>query len=227
MNLLDLFFPPRCLSCRRFFRQPLCPACEDLWPALHPPFCNRCSIPFHSPATDFHLCGDCLERDSPCRRIQAAGLYEGVLHDLIIRMKYRNEERLASYLGGRMAEGVSGNGWDLVVPIPLHKKRLRERGFNQALLLSRPVAKALRLEVDPFVMVKQRETPPQAVLKGEERRRNLKGAFEVRVPEKIRDKKILVVDDVCTTGATIEEAAGTLLKAGAKEVEAYVLARAV
>jgi ComF family protein len=141
-------------------------------------------------------------------------------------MKYRREERLASYLGRRMAQAESSRPYDLIVPIPLHKNRLRERGFNQALLLAREIGKAWKTEVDPFLLVKARPTPPQAALKGEERRKNLRGAFEVRRPERIEGKRVLLVDDVCTTGATLEEAFRTILKAGAQEVEALVLARA-
>lgn len=116
--------------------------------------------------------------------------------------------------------------YDLIIPIPLYRDRLRERGFNQALLLAREVGKALATEVDPFVLVKKKPTPPQVILKGEERRKNLRKAFEVKYPEKVRDKKILLIDDVYTTGTTIETASRALLEAGAEEVGAVVVARA-
>jgi ComF family protein len=151
-------------------------------------------------------------------------------------MKYRHEERLASYLGRRMVQQVIGGApttesmadrpYDLIVPIPIHRDRLRERGFNQSLLLAREVGKTLEIKVDPFVMVKKRPTPPQAVLKGDERRKNLRNAFDVSFPEKIKDKKVLLIDDVYTTGTTIEVASKKLLEEGASEVKALVVARA-
>lgn len=235
MKLLDLFFPPRCLSCRDFLRNSeggLCPVCEGQWPHLTPPFCDLCSCPFRSSETTSHLCGECLGEPRSCGRVYAAGRYEGILHDLIVRLKYCGEERLARFLGRRMADALARNGHDLVLPVPLHARRLRERGFNQALLLARETSRVWGREggggeIDPLVLMKKRETPPQAVLKGEERRRNLKGVFAIRRPEKIMDRRILLVDDVYTTGATVEECSRALLRAGAKSVEALVLARAV
>lgn len=230
MKLLDLLFPPRCLSCRAFLREgqePLCADCQARWPALHPPFCSRCSLPFAAEASPSHLCADCLTTNFACSRVVAASTYEGVVHDLIVRMKYRGEERLAPFLGRKMAERVvrEETGCDAILPIPLHKRRLRERGFNQALWLAHEVGKILGKRVEPFVLKRTKGGVPQVVLKGEERRRNLKGAFCVGSLEKILDKKILLVDDVYTTGTTIEEASRELLRSGAKEVEALVLAR--
>jgi len=199
---LDLFFPRRCLVCREFLNgsDPLCPPCEAEWPKAE------------------------------SRRVLAAGLYKGILHDLVVRMKYGKEERLAAYLGRRMADEIVGAGssrpYDFIVPIPLHIDRLRERGFNQALLLAREIGKVLDVEVDPFLMVKKRPTPPQAALTSEERRKNLKGVFDLKKGASVKDKRILLVDDVYTTGTTIEEASKILLSAGAEEVETVVLARA-
>lgn len=225
--ILDWFFPARCLACRKFHKHGLCPTCRSQWPALEPPYCPGCSFPFVSREGDSHLCGQCLSEERRCRRVSAAGLYRGLLHDLIVRLKYRKEERLAGFLGDRMAERIlEGGPYDLILPIPLHIKRLRERGFNQSLLLARQVGRRTGVPVDPFLLEKGRPTPPQAELKVDERRKNLKGAFELRDPEKVKNKKILIVDDVYTTGATVETAARLLLKAGAEEVEALVLARA-
>lgn len=201
-RLFDLLFPRRCLVCREFLNgsDSLCPPCEAEWPKAE------------------------------TRRVFAAGLYKGILHDLIVRMKYGKEERLAAYLGRRMACHVAvGAGqprpYDLIIPIPLHVGRLRERGFNQALLLAWEIGKVLEVEVDPFLMVKKRATPPQAALAGDERRKNLRGVFDLKDPAAVEDKRILLVDDVYTTGATIEEASRVLLAAGALRVEAVVLAR--
>lgn len=228
--VLDLLYPPRCFCCRRFLRGggEICPSCEQLWPSLVPPFCPVCAHPFLPlPDQDLsHLCGECLKEPRLCRRVWATGIYRGILHDLIVRMKYRGEEWLSHYLARRMGELPRENPFDLIVPIPLFRDRLRERGFNQSVLLARRLGAILKVEADPFVLIKKRSTPVQTHLTGEERRKNLRGVFAVKDPDKIDGKRILVVDDVYTTGATIEAASRTLLKAGASTVEAMVAARA-
>lgn len=235
-RLLDWLFPPKCLSCKEFLEDTgrfLCPHCRTSWLDLDPPYCTRCACPFPSSPGPSHLCGDCLKGEKACTRVDAVGLYEGVLHDLIIRLKFRQEERLGYFLGRAMAEEIVSRGEteglpsDLILPIPLHRDRLRERGFNQALLFAREVGTSLRVPVDPGLLTKKRKTEMQTRLKGEERRKNLKGAFAVAEPDRVGGKRILLIDDVYTTGATIEEAAKTLLKQGAEEVRALVLARAV
>jgi ComF family protein len=228
---LHWLFPPRCLSCRSFLRnrQGLCEACESRWPHISESCCPRCARPFENVTAGSHLCGDCLLGDFSCEKVQAVGRYVGLLHDLIVRLKYRGEERLGRFLGDKMAQnGVGSLGsWDLVLPIPLHRKRLRERGYNQSFLLARRLARKAQLPVDAFLLKKTRETEVQAGLTREERLKNLKGCFEVTRPEVIRGKRILLVDDVFTTGSTLETAAQALSRAGADCVEALVLARAV
>ena len=227
ISLLDFLFPKRCLSCRKFLKEDglLCSHCEEQWPSLKAPYCRQCVRPFSSDETSSHLCFDCLKQEKACCQVQAAGLYQGILLEMMIRLKYKGEERIASYLGERMSKCL-GSG-DLILPIPLHKKRLRQRGYNQSLLMAKNVSQRSGIPFNPFLLYKKIETPPQAELKGEERRKNLKGVFDLRHPEKIKDKKILLVDDVYTTGATIETAAKLLLQAGALSVQALVGARAV
>ncbi len=116
---------------------------------------------------------------------------------------------------------------ELIVPVPLHPKRLRWRGFNQSLLLARQVSRAYGTPVDPFVVVRRRETPPQTQLTEEERRRNMRGAFAVNSGTPIKNKTILLVDDVYTSGATVNECSRVLRRAGAKAVYVLTLARAV
>ncbi len=230
IRLLDLLFPPRCLGCRKFLGRSngsaLCEACRGRWPELVPPYCDCCARPFDSTEEGLHRCGMCLEEPRAFEKVYALGTYRGVLHDLIVRMKYRSEERLGSLLGEKLSEKIP-RSYDLIVPVPLHRSRLRERGFNQAVVLARAVGKNSKIPVDPFVLIKKRPTSPQAGLTGEERRRNLKGAFGVRDSERIRQRKILLIDDVLTTGATAGEAAGELLREGADLVEVAVVARAL
>jgi ComF family protein len=228
-TLLNVLFPPRCAVCRDFLVSDtgLCPLCEARWPSLNAPFCGTCALPFVSGPS--HGCGDCLADAPSFEKIHAAGLYEGLLLDLVVRLKYRGEERLGRLLGDRMA-GVLKEAVphvDLILPVPLHAARLRERGFNQAVLLARRIGKKWGKEVDPFLLKKVRPTPAQATLARDERRKNVKKAFLVADAERVAGKRILLVDDVATTGATLNEAAKILIQSGAASVAAAVVARAV
>lgn len=228
---LDWIFPRRCLHCREFLKSggDLCPACAAAWPSLESPYCSVCARPFVSSEGSSRVCGDCLREPKVCARVIAAGVYRGVLHDLIVRFKYRGQERYSGFFGAKMAEvlvAVPDSSYDVIVPAPLHPARLRERGYNQSHLLAREVGKALRLPVIPRALKKVRKTPPQADLPAEERRKNLRGAFEVREAAAVKGKRVLIVDDVYTTGATVETISGLLLRNGAERVEALVLARA-
>lgn len=228
-SVLKVLFPPRCAACREFVdvEGSLCEDCGRAWPQLSPPFCDVCVEPFASGPN--HLCARCLEDEPAFDRLRATGLYEGLLLDLIVRLKYRGEERLASFLGDRMADilPLESPCFDLVLPVPLHITRLRGRGFNQALLLARRVGRRLGVAVDPFILCKIRPTSPQATLRLDERRKNLRGAFSLRGREVVRGKTVLLVDDVATTGTTLNEAGRVLKQAGVERVEAIVAARAV
>ncbi len=229
MNFWDFFFPPRCLACHQFLKSAdvFCGPCEALFPRLSPPHCHRCLHPFSSADTSSHLCGNCLTHPATCQQIRAAGTYKGILHDLVVRLKYHGEERLAVGLGRRMAHEIREIKFDLILPIPLHKNRLRERGFNQAHLLAKEIARVSKIDLDPFILIKTKSTEAQALLPAEERRKNLKGAFQLKDSSKIKGKRILLIDDVYTTGTTIEEASKVLVRQGAETVEALVLARGV
>jgi ComF family protein len=122
---------------------------------------------------------------------------------------------------------LRAEAYDLIVPVPLHLSRLRWRGFNQALVLSRAIGRAHQLQVDPLLLDRVRPTVPQTQLKERERQENVRGAFAVATPERLPGKRVLLVDDVYTSGATVEECARTLCRGGAKYVDVYTLARAV
>jgi ComF family protein len=117
--------------------------------------------------------------------------------------------------------------YDVIIPVPLHLERLRWRGFNQALLLSRTIGATYGIVVDPFLLERNRPTAPQTQLTGKERYTNVKGAFFVSTPAQVKDKRVLLVDDVYTSGATVHECARTLTKAGALVVDVFTLARVV
>jgi len=116
---------------------------------------------------------------------------------------------------------------ELIIPVPLHPKRLRWRGFNQSLLLARQVSHLYQLPIDPFVLYRNRETPPQTQLTEEERRKNVRGAFAIASSEALKEKNVLLVDDVYTSGATVNECSRVLVRGGAREVHVLTLARTV
>jgi ComF family protein len=127
----------------------------------------------------------------------------------------------------RFPEEWDPSAIDALLPIPLHRSRLRERGFNQSLILGQVLARSFRIKLDAHQLIRSRPTLPQSDLPLVEKFANLKGAFEVRRPEEIEGKSVLLVDDICTSGATVQEASRTLLKAGAAKVLVYTLARSV
>lgn len=159
--------------------------------------------------------------------------YNGVLLEAIHKLKYNGKTSLAKPLGLMMAEKLSSAlsphssvlTFDLIVPIPLHKKRLKERGFNQSLLLAREVAKRHHIKMDYLNFKRVRFTEPQINLKGDERLKNVRGAFLVKDARVFKKMRILLIDDVYTTGATVMECSKVLKKAGAKDVYVLTLAR--
>lgn len=143
-------------------------------------------------------------------------------------MKYGRDVSLAPLLARYLVERLPlPVDHDVIVPVPLHRERLRWRGFNQAVPLARALGAAGDRPVDPFALVRSRATPPQVGLDAGSRRRNVRGAFVVRSADRIRGRRVLLVDDVMTTGATIDACARALRAAGARQVDALVLARAL
>lgn len=150
------------------------------------------------------------------------GLYEGVLAEAINQLKFHGVKRLSKPLGMLM-QGLDLPVMDGIVPVPLNVKRLRERGFNQSLLIARVISKKIRVPLLMDILLKKKETPPQVGLSAKERLLNLKNAFDVKGD--VNGLRLLLVDDVMTTGATVTECSKTLMKAGAKEVIVLTLAR--
>ena len=199
-----------------------CAACEAAWPVLPEPRCGRCAGPM---ATD---CRDCARLAPSFGTAIALGAYSGVLREGVHSLKYRAQRHVAAEFADRLvASSDFPAGTWLVVPVPLTKTRLKERGFNQALEIARPLSRALGIRLERRMAVRTRETGAQSLLPPEQRRRNMRHAFSVpgEAIEKIRGRHVGVVDDVITTGATLNELAATLKHYGAARVTNLVFAR--
>jgi ComF family protein len=234
-GIADLIYPPRCATCGMILEEagplPFCPPCEAGLHFIHSPLCPRCGIPFPAAEGEDHLCGECLSTRRPYALARAAGLYEGTLLAAIHRFKYRGQVGLGRILGSIMADCMSGtwemSAFSLIIPVPLHGKRLRERGFNQAVILARAISRRYALPLDFLSLSRSLFTKPQVGLGREERTANVRGAFAVSRPERVKGERILLVDDVYTTGSTLNECSRMLLDAGADSVAVFTLARAV
>lgn len=206
--------------------------CSPCWDTVSPvmlPRCSRCDRPFASPvATTYspdHTCQPCSDRPPSYTRAWTLYPYLPPLQDAICLLKYRGKVSLAAPLARLMLDRMPSLSVDLIVPVPLHVTRLREREFNQSLLLAHHIGRSLRLPVSFTNLVRTVPSPPQTTLSRAERLRNLRNAFAVRDPAALAGKRVLLIDDVFTTGATVNECAKTLRKAGSGDVFALTLAR--
>jgi len=223
---LDVVFPPVCARCRRVGAV-LCAACAaEMSPVVEPlcRFCGRSTEATGAPAGD--LCADCRHAPPLLRQMRAPLRYAKPTDQLIHRLKYEGYFSLAQPLAGFLIAGWPhwDHPADLIIPIPLHPRRRRRRGYNQSELLARPLAEAVGLEHAPAALRRTRHTAPQVGLGPEARATNVKGAFEAD-PAVVVGRSVVLVDDVLTTGATMTAAAEALLAAGAQAVSAYCLAR--
>ena len=234
--LLDLIYPPRCPICRDFLPQRadqhafgFCETCFEGFTEITSPICPTCGRPFIASGQEDHHCEECLRKRPFYDIARAPYLYDGALMTAIHEFKYAGKSHLASPLGLLLAS--FSKPWLeamrdlLVMPVPLHSRRLRERGFNQSLLLARHVALGIGSRLDFLSLRRVRYTKPQTGLKSDERRKNVQRAFEVVDPRAVKKHSIVLIDDVATTGNTLNDCARALKRAGAKEVYGLVLAR--
>ncbi len=237
-RLIDIIYPPRCPICQQFLPDRsargeeggiFCRSCFSDFHRITSPLCPVCGTPFAPETQGDHLCENCLRGQPHYDAIRAPYLYEGALMRAIHQFKYGAKTFLADSLGPSLArfaeDWVANSEGLLTMPVPLHPRRLRERGFNQGLLLARHVARHLKTELDFLSLRRVRYTSPQMGLKKEERRKNVRGAFGLERPEVVRNRTVLLVDDVATTGNTLSECGRVLKRAGCKKVLCLVLAR--
>ncbi len=233
-SCVDLLYPFSCLCGGAVVGPGLCDRCERLTPRIDSPFCLICGTPFPSRAGNDHRCGRCIQQRPAFRRARACAAYDSIetqprpLRDAIQRHKYGRHLWLARPFADLIKERAPKDAaYDIILPVPLHLERLRWRGFNQALLLARHLARHYDAPVEPLALERCQATRPQVELSASERQSNVRGAFGVRRPDAIRERRILLVDDVMTTGATVNECARVLCRHGATIVDVLVLARAV
>jgi ComF family protein len=220
-SIINHIFPRDCLLCSTAAGTGhLCPACLADLPWHRQPHCPQCATPTPQGQT----CGACLRHPPAFDRTHAALAYAFPLDRLIPRLKYRGRLSIAPALGACLAHAVGPQPRpDRLLAMPLHAARVRERGFNHATEIAREVAKQLALPLDTASCQRIRDTPPQKGLKHDARRRNVRGAFACTGD--VRGQHIALVDDVMTTGTSLDELAATLKRAGAREVSCWVAAR--
>jgi ComF family protein len=221
------FYPSSCLLCgrRSSSKLDLCPACERELP-WNRESCRRCAAPL-PPGDETRVCGHCL-RQPPAWHAAASPLrYTWPLDQLILRFKFKADLATGRLLGNLLAGFLAADTAsppDCLIPVPLHPSRLRERGFNQALELARPVSQRLKVPLTPGLCRRIRHTEVQSRLDARSRQRNLRGAFKVTAP--VAGLDVAILDDVVTTGATVAALASALREAGVNGIRVWSLARA-
>ncbi len=221
----QLLFPLRCPVCDDIapYGEKICPDCRTKFKMLLPPYCMKCGKKLRN---EGEFCGDCREKNHVFARGRALYEYESVA-GAVYRFKYGNRQEYAEFFGEELAFYLGGFireiGPDALIPVPLHRKRRRARGYNQAALLARALGRRLEVPVAENYLMRVRNTIPLKYLNPKERQNNLKKAFNIPQND-VKLKRVIVVDDIYTTGSTVDEAAETLLQGGAEQVYFVALA---
>ncbi len=225
---LELIYPPylHCVSCRlRYPTQDsaLCAQCSDALPWVGPYRCDICGMPVNAYTP---ICDACQQEQHAFTRAWAVFMYEGVIKRLIYRYKYSGEATLTAPFAQWMQNEYTALGWnaELIIPVPLHPLRRRQRGYNQAQLLAEALSKQLHIPIDVKLLLRIVNTKTQTKLGRHQRLENLKHAFKAEKSESIKGKTVLLVDDVYTTGATADQCSEVLKRAGAARVFLLTLA---
>lgn len=257
----EFIYPAKCLKCGKYFdavpekhiqgiEDCFCQDCmrgEDAGKDSHDiskglyrikePFCPKCCVLFPESHGDNHVCENCLKKPFKLNKIRAVAQYKGIVKDAVPLFKYQHKlslsQKFESLMFKAFVDYFNSDSIDLIIPIPLHRVKLRQRGFNQAFFLVRNFKKLYyqtferppSWQIDIHSLVKLKQTATQTGFDIKQRKSNVKNAFYVRKKKNILGKTILLIDDVFTTGATCNEAATVLLKNGAKSVDALVFAR--
>ncbi|MEA1939743.1 MAG: ComF family protein [Candidatus Caldatribacteriota bacterium] len=239
-GLLNFVFPLDCKICKKPIRESrgysICEDCFNTIEFIKHPYCMKCGKPLiHS---EFFLknknilCVNCREKKYSFEFARSVGTYNKVLRKCIHLFKYYREKKLAKPLGKLMIDYLLESKEfekkiDLIIPVPLHEKGLKKRGFNQTILLSREIGNYFSIPVKEEILVKKKITSFQVNLSKKEREKNINKAFLVKEPEEFKGKNILIIDDVFTTGSTVDECAKEIKRAQAKNIYVFTLARSI
>ena len=232
-DILDFVYPQNCPICQKPLEREEKEVCEDCWKTLAflpSPFCPYCKSFLEDEETVFnHRCPYLSKpEDRKILAVKSLGTFDDYYQKLIHRFKYDKKIPLGKYLAQSLGKIVEQErdfvNCDLVIPVPLHPARYRERGFNQSEILAQGISQTMNLPLEKEILKRKKNTKDQTYLNAQQRAENVRGAFVITQPEKIKDKKVILVDDVITTGATLNECARMLQKAGAKVIFAVTLA---
>jgi competence protein ComFC len=235
--VVSVFFPAGCRICDKLLvrasRVPFCEECLDSFEAPKEKKCEVCGQALGWLAQregEPLVCRACQQKTYAFERARSYGIYDGALVRAILLLKWERMEPLGEWFAGRLADIVGREAEqlaaDVVVPVPLHRDRERRRGYNQASLISKPLARKLRLPHKAVLLMRTRPRPDKQVLSLEERWESVRGAFATRPGSQVDNKRVLLVDDVMTTGATLDSCAKALMESGAKSVLGLTVARA-
>lgn len=229
---LSLFYPPTCEGCGAEVGpgEYLCHPCQACAPRILPPFCSKCSEPFFGAISNPFSCSNCANQTLHFDAAVAAYRARGIVRRLIHEFKYHQHEYLRHIIGDWLAEVVNDGRLDpaqfnVIIPVPLHPAKQRERGFNQAVLLARSFSARTGIPMKA-ALNRVLFTRTQTAFDRAERRQNLRNAFRLRTGQDVQGLRVLLIDDVLTTGSTLSECARVLKKAGAASVHAATAARA-
>ncbi len=230
---LGLIYPEVCQICHKS-RAPMedglvCGACRSQVRFIQPPFCDRCGLPFEGEITHTFQCTNCRELDLHFTSARSAVVLKTVVSEAMHAYKYNRAMWFERFLAGLLLQKavpvLRAQTWDLIVPVPLHPTKLREREFNQAARLAKHLGAALNLRVDERSLQRVTATQTQTRLSRADRAKNVRGAFAMRKGVRLASKRVIVLDDMFTTGATTSDCARALRGAGAAEVCVWTVAR--
>ena len=232
--LEDIFLPRRCRKCGKILSNEgeLCENCLEELNFIYPPYCQKCGHPVAEgsfQSKDKILCPTCIKKKRSFFRLSRSALYyDNSSKNLILAFKFMDKTENAHLLGAMLkvaGKDIFAQGVDVIIPVPLHYFRLIKRRYNQSALLAEELSRYTGIPVDCLSLVRHKNTKPQVEFSGAERVKNVKKAFAVVHPEKIKGKRVVLIDDVLTTGSTLKECAVALKKAGAKSVDTLTVAR--
>jgi len=232
-GVLDALLPPQCLGCGTLVGGGgvLCPSCWETVTFLSPPQCDACGLPFEYDPGVGALCGACVREKPVYERARAAMIYNEASRRLVLAFKHGDRTDAAPAFGAWLARAGRDLLADagLIAPVPLHWSRLFTRRYNQSALLAKALGRVSGVSVTQDLLIRRRRTPPQGRMSPSARKRNVRGAFAIRKSKAslIEGKRVLLIDDVLTTGATVSASARALIAAGAEAVDVLTLARVI